>query len=230
MFDKFLELLTIKPLAMKTSFISFLIIAFGLSCFGQEIEFSSSLNTSSELRFQNAYGIGLQYQHNISSKFKVGLGIHYNFHNSQFDYLPYVDFDPNFIISQKINSHSHRFSYRINIQGLLLDNENASISLGPEISYNYLWGQDQIVEIMTRSLSVSEYSKYINLTKHFGAGLISIIEIKNVFSPQLSLCFTIRPEYLIGKEYLLIGGSAPVFYGGLSFTEFQIGLKYKFKK
>jgi len=212
---------------MKTSFISFLIITFGLSCFGQEIEFSCSLNTSSELRFQNAHGIGLQYQHNISSKFKIGLGIHCNFNNSQFDYLPYADFNPNFIISQKINSHSQRFSYRINMQGLLLDNENASISLGPEISYNYLWGQDQIVEKMTLSSSVSKYSQYIDLTKHFGVGLISKIEIKNVFSPKLSLCFTIRPEYLIGKEYLLIGGSAPVFYGGLNFTEFQIGLKYK---
>jgi hypothetical protein len=230
MFDKFLELLSIKPLAMKTSFISFLIIVFGLSGFGQEIEFCSSLNTSSELRFQNAFGIGLQYQHNISPKIKVGLGIHYNFHNSQFDYLPYVDFDPNFIISQKINSHSQRFSYRINIQGLLLDNDNASISLGPEISYNYLWGQDQIVEKTSQSLSVRKYSQKIDLTRHFGAGLISKIEIKNVFLPRLSLCFTIRPEYLIGKEYLLIGGSAPVFYGGLGFTEFQIGLKYKLKK
>jgi hypothetical protein len=215
---------------MKISFISFLIIAFGVSCFGQEIEVSSSLNTTSELRFQNAYGIGLQYQHNISSKFKVGLGIHYNSSYSQFDYLPYVDADPTLIIAQKIHSHSQRFSYRFNIQGLLMDNENASISLGPEISYNYLWGQDQIVEQVGESLTVRKYSQDINLTKHFGAGLISKIEIKNIFLPQLSLCFTIRPEYLIGKDYKLIGSSAPVFYGGLSFTEFQIGLKYKFKK
>ncbi len=214
---------------MKTSFISLLIIAFGLSCFGQEVEFCSSLNTSSELRFQSAYGIGLQYQHNISSKLKVGLGLHYNFNNSQFDYLPYVDADPTLIISQKINSQSRRFSYRINIQGLLVDNENASISLGPEISYNYLWGQDQIVQKVGQSLNIENYSQKIDLTKHFGAGLISKFEIKNIFSPQLSLCLTIRPEFLFGKKYMLIGGNAPVFYGGLSFTEFQIGLKYRFK-
>lgn len=213
---------------MKT-FISLYFIVFSLSCFGQEVELCSSLNTSSELRFQSAHGIGIQYQHNLSSKFKVGIGIHYNFNNSKFDYLPYLDADPTLIISQKITSHSQRFSFRINIQTLLLDNENASISLGPEISYNYLWGQDQIVQKMDKPLVIDNYSQAIKLTKHFGAGLISKIEIKNIFSPQFSLCFTIRPEFLFGKQDKFFGGSAPVFYGGSSFAEIQIGLRYRFK-
>ena len=112
---------------MKTPFISLFIFTFSLSCFGQEVEFSTSLSTSSEVRFQSASGIGLQYQQNVSSKFKIGLGIYYNSRESNFDYLPYVDADPSLILAQKINSHSQRFSFRLNFQGLLLDNENASL-------------------------------------------------------------------------------------------------------
>jgi hypothetical protein len=67
------------------------------------------------------------------------------------------------------------------------------------------------------------------LTKDFGVGLISKVEVKSFLIPKISLCLTIRPELLIGKD-LFSKGSNPIFSGGLGFTEFQIGLKYRFKK
>jgi len=213
---------------MKKTFLIFLIIFSGLSCFGQEIEFCGSLNTSSEQRFQSSEGIGLQYQHDIGNKFKLGVGVHYNFNNSRFDYIPYIDADPNLIVTEKINSDSYRFAIRVNIQRLLKNNENVSISLGPEISYNYLWGHDQINE--RSGQSSNSFTQSNTLTKDLGIGLISKIEVKKILIPQLSMCFTVRPELMIGKVYQLIGGSPPVFSGVLGFTEFQIGLKYRFKK
>jgi len=215
---------------MKAPLITFFVFSIGLSCFGQEVEFCSSLNTSSEQRFQNSFGIGLQYQHDLSNKFKVDLGVHYNFNKSQFDNIPYVDADPNLIIADKINSNSKRFSVRLNIQRFLKNNENVSISLGPEISYNYLWGLDQIEEKLAQtSITYYNYSRSIDLTKDFGVGLISKVEVKSFLIPKLSLCLTIRPELLIGKDFFS-KGSNPIFSGGLGFTEFQIGLKYRFKK
>lgn len=214
---------------MKTRVIIFFALLSGISCFGQEIEFCSSLNTSSEQRFQSAYGIGLQYQHDIGSKFKAGLGMHYNFNHSQFDYIPYVDGNPNLIIADKINSYSQRLSIRLNIQGSLMNKECVSISLGPEISYNYLWGKDQIDERVGQSSNNYIYSQNIKLAKDVGFGLISKIEVRNFMAPALSLCFTIRPELLIGKDLFSKGGR-PIFSGGLGFTEFQIGLNYRFQK
>ena len=213
---------------MKTTLLGILAFFIGLTCFSQEVEFCSSLNTSTENRFQNAYGIGLQYQHNIGSKFKVGLGVHYNFNNVQFDEIPYVDGDPNLVIAEEIHSKSKRFSIRLNIQWLLKNNENASISLGPEISYNYLWGKDQIEERQGQSSNMLNSTQNNGLTKEIGLGLISKIEIKNFISPQLSLCFTIRPE--IVTDGVFAKGGTPVFSGASGFTEFQIGLKYRFRK
>ena len=215
---------------MKTALILFLAISFAFSCFGQEIEFCSSLNTSSEVRFQNAKGVGVQYQQILSKKNKIGIGIHFNSRCSQFDFLPYIDADPNLIVALKIHSHSERFSFSANFQNLVLDNENVSISIGPEISYNLLWGLDRVVEKFGVSSDIRNYKEYIHLTKHPGVGFFSKVEIKNVFSPKLSLCLTFRPEYLIGKNTLFFGSEAPAFYRGLSFTEFQIGFKYRIKQ
>jgi len=213
---------------MKTTLLTFLAFISGLICFGQEIEFAGSVNTSSEQRFQNANGIGLQYQHNIGSKYKVGFGVHYNFNNVTFDEIPYVDGDPNLIIADKIHSVSKRFSIRLNIQRLLKNNENASISLGPEISYNYLWGQDQIMERQGQASNIFNFIQNNGLTKEIGFGLISKVEIKNFISPQLSLCFTIRPEFITDGQF--VKGGNVVFSGVSGFTEFQIGLKYRFRK
>ena len=217
-----------KYIKMKTALLGLLVFFAGITCFAQELEFSSSLNTSSEKRFQNARGIGFQYQNNIGAKFKVGLGIHYNFNNIKFDEIPYIDADPNLLVADKIHSKSKRFSIRLNIQWLLKNSENASISLGPEISYNYLWGQDQIEERQGQTSNRFNYIQNNGLTKEIGLGLISKIEIKNFISPRLSLCFTIRPE-IVTDGIFAIGGN-PVFSGASGFTEFQIGLKYGFRK
>jgi hypothetical protein len=212
---------------MKPSLLAFLAFFIGLTCFAQEVEFNSSLNTSTENRFQNAYGIGIQYQNNLGSKFKVGLGVQYNFNNVRFDEIPNVDGNPNLIIAEEIHSKSKRFSIRLNIQWLLKNNENASISLGPEISYNYLWGQDQIEERQGQPSNMLNITQNNGLTKEIGLGLISKIEIKNFISPKLSLCFTIRPEII--TDGIFSKGGTPVFSGALGFTEFQVGLNYRFK-
>lgn len=56
----------------------------GISSFSQELELCGSFGTSSEIRFQDAFGVGLQYQHDISKKLKMGLGTHYYYNNAHF--------------------------------------------------------------------------------------------------------------------------------------------------
>lgn len=196
-------------------------------CYAQEVEICGSLNTSSERRFQSALGIGLQYHHDISKRFRLGFGVHYNFNKEQFFDRPYIDAAPGSVIVDKTNSDTKRFSIRLNIQGLIKDNEYVSLSLGPEISFNYLWGKDNIDRYS--DLHWSNWIRDNDLNKEMGIGFISKIEIKDFMTKQLSLCFTIRPELLIGKNNKLDGISAPVFSGVLGLIEFQIGLKYRFK-
>lgn len=211
----------------KLIFFSFaLILAF--SCLGQEVEFCGSLNSSTEQRFKSAYGIGLQYQHDISQKFKVGLGVHYNFKNTQFTEEAYIDPVPFPPSIKETYSESRRFSIRLNIQGLLRNNENVLISIGPEISYNYLWGKDDINLFVGGSTAWENYTQTIRLSKMIGLGLVSNVEIKNFLTPQLSLCLTLRPEMTTDGEFAK--GSQPIFSGILGFVESQIGLKYRFKK
>ncbi len=213
---------------MKIFSIACLVLFTGLSCFGQEIEICGSINSSTEKRFQNAYGIGFQYQHDIGNKFKTGLGVHYNAKNNEFDEIQYVDADPDLLIADRINSTARRFSIRLNFQSYLKNNEHVSLTLGPEISYNYFWGTDKVDERVGQSSERNLYSVKTGLTKQFGIGLISTIEVKQVIKPQLSICFTIRPEFT--TDGIFAKGYEPVFSGVLGFTEFQVGLKYRIKK
>ena len=196
----------------------------GISCIAQEVEVCSSVNTSSEQRFQNALGIGLQYQHDISKKFRVGFGVHYNFNKAQFYNKPYIDARPFPPSLEEIASNSKRLSIRLNIQGLLRDNESLSVSLGPELSYNYMWGEDNIDLFLGGASGWSHYKRNNDLVKKLGIGLISKVEIKNVIKPRLSLCLTIRPEFTTNDMF-----GETVFAPTIGLIEFQMGLKYRFK-
>ncbi len=211
---------------MKRLFIISIVLLIGSWCFSQEIELNGSLNTSSEKRFQRAIGIGVQYQHDLGQSCKFGLRMQYISNNSKFDQIKYIDADPIMPFIEKFNSTSHRLSFRFNIQGLLLNRENYSISLGPEISYNILWGKDQIERFIVPNLKWDKFSENTGAGA-LGLGLISKVEVKNFISPQYSLCFTIRPEFTTSG--IIAKGYNRVFSGVMGLMEFQIGLKYRFK-
>jgi len=199
----------------------------GLSCFGQEVEVCSSFNTSNEQRFQNGFGVGIQYQHDISRKWKVGLGLHLNSKKAQYTDEPYIDANPFPHSVEKVNSNSQRYSIRLNMQRLLMNNAHVSLTLGPEISYNHFKGTDHINLLLGGTTDWTNYSQTNDLTNVIGFGLISKIEIKNILDPRLSICFTLRPEFTTDGTFPK--GNASVFSGVLSFMEFQLGLKYRFK-
>lgn len=210
----------------KTSIIIILLFA-NLICYSQQIQICSSLNISSEKRFQNAKGIGIKYQHKISRKFIAGLGFHYNWNASNFSESPdfYIDsYSQGF---QEIRSNSTRFAIRLNTQLLITDNDYLSLSLGPEVSYNYLWSNDE-VNNYDENNDWAFYSKVYSFERAFGIGLVTNFEIKKIILEQLSLCLSIRPEIITTGEF--IKGGAPIFSGLLGFAEFQIGLKYRINK
>ena len=198
----------------------------GLSCIGQEVEVCSSFNTSNEQRFQNGFGAGIQYQHDISRKWKVGLGLHLNSKKAQYTDEPYIDANPFPHSIEKVNSNSQRYSIRLNMQRLLINNAYVSLSLGPEISYNHFKGTDHINLLLGGTTDWTNYSQTNDLTNVIGFGLITKFEIKNFLDPQLSICVTLRPELTTNGTFIR---NSPVFSGVLSFMEFQLGLKYRFK-
>ena len=193
---------------------------------GQEIELVGSINNSSENRLQNAHGIGMIYSALISQKLRSDLGIHYYFNNSKFTEIPYNDADPQLQIIDNINSQSNRFSIRLNIQKYLIYNEYYALSLGPEISYNLLWGSDKINEYNFQDLIWINYSRDIGLARDIGIGITSGVVLKQILIENLSICLNIRFEHLWGRDYN-VDGISPIFSGSLGFTEFQIGLGYK---
>jgi len=203
------------------------LLIIGVSCFSQEIILCGSLtNSFNEPRLQNAFGFGLQFQHYINQKMKMGFAVHYNFKHANFhEEYTYIDggYGPHWV--SEINSKINRVSSRLNLQGILKENESASISLGPEISYNFIWGQDDKSPWVGGPLSQRGWIiEHNDMIKRFGLGLIVEMEVKNFISPRLSLCSSIRPELIIGKPVFL------VYPKTFELIEFQIGCKYRFKK
>ena len=220
---------------MKKLIFAIFMLLIGIPCFAQEVELSGSLtNSFNEPRLQNAFGIGVQYQHDIGQLFKLGFGVHYNYKHANFheEYSSINSmYSPHWV--EEINSKYNRFSGRLNIQGMLKENESASISFGPEISYNFFWGEQNWSPWTGGPLSQrgNPMIRNFDVLKKFGYGIIIEIEVKNFIVPKLSLCSTIRPEITrnITKLPFQGYGSYPILQDKYELVEFQIGVKYKFK-
>ena len=215
---------------MKLHLITLALLLFTISSFGQELEFCGSVSTAGEQRFQNATGIGLRYEGAIGSKYKIGMGVHFNFNTASFDHIPYIDADPINVYTEKINSSSQRLSFRFNIQRMIKNNEHVSLSIGPELSYNWLWDHDNIDMRNGTLANKVTFTENHQAANRIGFGFISKVEVKGFISEKMSLCFSIRPEFIIGNMEAVIGAEQSPFYGLLGFTEFQIGLKYRLGK
>jgi hypothetical protein len=209
---------------MRTFIVFIALLPINLICLAQEIEFCSSINTSSEQRFMNAYGIGIQYQQKILSKYQLGLGLHFKKNETEFDYNSITDVGQ--LYGDHINSDSRIFSIRINVQRIIKENESILLTLGPEMSCNFLWGQDMV---NMQYPSWTTYIQDLHSAKKIGYGLIAKTSIKNLLIKRLDLVFTIMPEIYYSKVKLDRGGDDAITYFPqyISFVEFQIGLKYR---
>lgn len=190
------------------------------SIFSQDIQVSICKNTSSELRLQNALGIGVRYNQTIFTSWKVGIGVNRSKSSNEFE-----DNSSRPIIYGIVKAHYTNTSFRFNIQKLLKNNDYVSISIGSAFSYNIIKGSDTELNGMdsithTQNVLFPHYN-----LNYFGVGFITEIEVKQLFIKQLSLCLTIEPEALISKEHGMDGRSN-VLPSSFCFTEFQVGLRY----
>ncbi|MEI6123876.1 MAG: hypothetical protein WCQ95_09610 [Bacteroidota bacterium] len=151
----------------------------------------------------------------------------YKYNHTNYFQVMTTDYDPNVTEYAKINSKSKCISVRTNYQYSILNREQVKISIGPEISYNYLWGVDNNQYCYTGDSTFSDakyhHNKGIN---KFGFGILTKFEINNIIIKQLSLCINIRPEFLISSFYY---GAAAPYTGIIGNAEFAIGLQYKLK-
>jgi len=202
-----------------------------MPCFGQEFELNASLSTSTEKRFKDACGVGFQFQHNVGLKHKIGLGLQYNYCNSKFDEISGSDADPSvYDLERVISSDANRMSLRFNIQRYLKNTNDVALSIGPDFSCNYLWGHCQRYYTMSSTFHFSKWSLDYDKVVSIGIGLIAQIEVKNIFTPNLSLCVNIRPELINGGTLSDPSGESEALAGLKGFTEFQLGFRYKLAK
>lgn len=195
----------------------------------QSIELTTLLNNSTEKRLDKSKGFGIMYSHTISKRSTFALAGTYKFRNSTFDNIEGSNADPRVRYFKEISSNTKSFSIRLNYQYAIINKEPVTLSLGPEVSYNFLWGKDKtIFSTSNNANQYSLYSKDIEQIRRFGLGILTRVQIHKIFIDRLSLCFDIRPELIFSPALDGIGDTAP-FNGAYTNLEFMLGFQYRLK-
>ncbi|HEX7414958.1 MAG TPA: hypothetical protein VF411_13020 [Bacteroidia bacterium] len=219
--------------------VTFIVITF--SSYGQGLEVVTSINTSPNIILQGAKGVGINYQFlQIDSvlfkkPIQFGIGLQYSVNSKEYykqgDELAIPS--PIYVYSD-INVKVQKTSLRFHTLIALINNKNVILAIGPELSYNVFYEQGTI---QSSSVKFSG-GMYTSLDIFYGTiqtielGLLTKIEIRNIFTPHLSLTFNIRPVFMYNLQGAVL--LVPDMYSDLyllsfsRFLEFQVGLKYNF--
>jgi hypothetical protein len=212
---------------MKQITFTSILLLLATTIFSQSVELFTNLNISNEKRLDKAPGIGLMYFQSLGHKSGLGLSVYYKQKHAEYDRITYVNFNPSDILSAKMNSESKQVSFRLNYRYALFINEHASLSVGPEVSYNLLWGSDKNRYLTSNDSTLSSPVLRVNdKIDKIGLTFLFNFEIKNILMDNLSLNIHFRPEMLFSGSYE--GGEKP-YSGEIKNFEYGIGLKYYFR-
>ena len=227
---------------MKQLFIFFILIISSNS-YGQGVEVVSSVCTSSNLLFQSAKGIGVNYEFlqfdSVLGKKSIlfGAGAQYSVNSKNYDQI--ADVFPSgvkFYTPQQVTSKVQKSSFYFHVLIALINNKNVILAIGPEINYNLLRGRGTEQNFSTNAngaiiLNPTSNAFEMQAVNAIGYGLLAKVEVRNIFIPKLALVFNIRPEIMHSHYQLPLsdsGDDGPKLFGVNRFLEFQIGLKYSF--
>lgn len=210
------------------SFVLFACMVLASRALSQDIELDASVNTSSDIKYQNARGIGIGYHFKTQTKWQWGLGLQYSLRTSSFDNIYPSDADPRIYNFDKVHSEARRLSMRLNALKILKENESFRFALGPEISYNLLSARFSTQFADSRNFYFTSGTADKSASS-IGVGILLKAEIKNIFSERFSFCLNLRPEVIFGGGNAIGVPYSTELKGMIGFTEMQLGLKYKMK-
>ncbi len=182
---------------------------------------------SNEQRLDKAFGFGMGYARQLGKKSELVLSGIYKKKQSEFDQISNTYIFPGDISIAKRSSNSQHISFRLNYQYALIENNEACLSIGPEVSYNVFSGEDN-----NKYLTVNDSIYYLPSSNEndkidkLGIAFLIKFEIKHILTDNLSLNIHIRPEKLYSESY---EGAIKPYSGEMSNIEFGLGLKYNFK-
>lgn len=211
--------------------LTILVLSF-LRANSQSLEMSYIFNTSSEKQLDKAGGIGLMYSQHLTKRSAVGLAGACKFNHTKFETIVRSDADPRVLYFNYIDSKAKSVSIRLNYQYAVISRDQVIVSIGPELSYNFLWADD-----FHSGYYYSPYMGFSSITPHsdgkekakkYGLGVLGRVQINKILIDNLALCINARAESLVGPSY--DGNPFKPYNGMLGNIEFSLGLQYRFKK
>lgn len=192
----------------------------------QKLELSSVFSYSNNKSYQPSFGYGLTYMEEVRKRHFLGLGFYNLFCNNQYDVINPDNTDGVSYLIKKIDNNSTRYSFRIVYSYNVISDNKIDMYLGADFGLNYFISKTNVHCFPNGNNQETYYLREYKKNNRLGFGGIIGFEIKEIFTPQLSITSIIRPEIVFYEKFGLEGIQyKPV----MIFLDLQIGIRYNFK-
>ncbi len=210
---------------MKTPLIIIAILIFITQLPAQEIGFYTTYSGSSYNKYQSNIGLGIEYNHFIKSKSRIGVAVQYSYCTLNYSDIFGSSSDGISTYIKQVEPNNQRFALRLNYAFKVVNHPKSSLFIGPEIGLNYFFINEQVHRLEDENLTEADYQSKYSENNKFGFGFLIEFELKEVISKQISLYTSVHPEIISFERAGMCGSNNPTIIGWLNFN---LGIKYNF--
>ena len=212
---------------MKKLILTLFILGFFVHLSGQEIELFGHYSGSNYNKYQNNLGYGLGYYHITKSTNKIGFIFQHSFYNKEYSEIYHSTEDGISTYINKIDAKNQRIAFKMNYAFNVIKHPKSNLFIGPEISVNYFFINEQVTRYENELISAANYQSEYSENNKFSFGFLIEFELKEIISKKISITSSVHPEIISYEKTGMTGGHSPNFIGWLNFN---FGIKYKLKK
>lgn len=212
---------------MKKLILALFILSSFVRLSGQELEFFGHYSGSSYNKFQNNIGYGLAYNHITKSENRIGFIFQHSFFNRNYSDIHRSNEDGISTYILDIDAKNRRIALKMNYAFKIVNKPRSSLFIGPEISLNYFFVNEQVTRYENEGISAANYQSEYTEKNRFGFGFLLEFELKEIISERISISSSVHPEIISYQNAGLVGTYSPDFIGWLNFN---LGFKYRLKK
>ncbi len=193
--------------------------------FGQQVAVNGVYSSGSAKEYSKAYGFGLGYELSVRTKRKISFTVGYSNYSGKYNDITNPDgISYSIAIVEPSNI---RLDLGLSYTVLLVNNQKSKIFLGPSLGLNYFFTNQSFNYLPSGDYPSFRKNRKEMFMNRIGLGLITEMEVNEVFSKRISLAFIIKPEITSFEEFYAMGSNYPWFIGWLNFN---LGFRYKLTK
>lgn len=210
---------------MKTKLLLIIFSLAGYGLIAQEFTFGVSGTSAASIQFNRPVGIYGAYTRKLNQKLKWDIDLLANFSLKKYDRITFNEVAGTGYVINKVQPSNTWLQLSTSLNFSVLSRVYLNLAVGPQISLNYFFCSEQILDITSSTLAGETYRHKVNYLNRPGVGGNIQLELKGLFRKKVTIIASLTPQAIVYGKLFEEGSNVE---GVITAVTTRFGVRYEF--